>query len=360
MTRRFTRQEDETFTTAITVENAEGARFGEPQKVLSSLLGALAFDPLQFVRMEPKEQVKTLRAMVPDVDFVMIDAANAADYSKRTELGRTEKSLRAQADAIHVPEGTPTAAIDEAALVAKLEQAGGHNASIERLKAIRQNSQNEIAKATQYRTRDVEELEALKDRMADLEARIAGGATLIRQLEEELAGLPPLPQPIDTSDVRREIEMARYTNTNVRAASTKAQLAQRALEAEVAAGKLTKAIAVRLAQVADAVNKAQLPVPGLSFGDGQVLLNGLPFDQASSAEQLRASMAIAMAGNPKLQVIRVKDGSLLDEEGLRIVAEMAEEHGFQVWMERVETSGKVGFVIEDGALKSAPVLQAAE
>jgi hypothetical protein len=103
----------------------------------------------------------------------------------------------------------------------------------------------------------------------------------------------------------------------------------------------------------DAIAAAEMPVGGLGFGSGEVLLNGLPFEQASDAEQLRASTAIAMAANPKLRVIRIRDGSLLDEGGLSLLADWAKERDYQVWIERVDTSGKHGIVLEDGHVKAA-------
>ena len=59
-----------------------------------------------------------------------------------------------------------------------------------------------------------------------------------------------------------------------------------------------------------------MPVEGLGFGAGIVTFNGLPFDQASTAEQLRVSVAIAMAANPKLRVLRIKHGNDLDADNL--------------------------------------------
>ena len=99
---------------------------------------------------------------------------------------------------------------------------------------------------------------------------------------------------------------------------------------------------------AAAISLAKMPVAGLSLGDGEVMLNELPFEQASDAERLKVSIAIAMAMNPKLRVIRIRDGSLLDENSMKAIAEMAHEGGYQFWVERVETSGKVGIVLEDG------------
>ena len=73
--------------------------------------------------------------------------------------------------------------------------------------------------------------------------------------------------------------------------------------------------------------------------------------QIVTVEQLRTSIAIAMALNPKLRVIRVRDGSLLDEESLKLIADMADKEDYQVWCERVDSSGKIGFVLENGHLK---------
>ena len=103
-----------------------------------------------------------------------------------------------------------------------------------------------------------------------------------------------------------------------------------------------------------------MPIDDLTFGDGAVLFKGLPFEQGSSAEQLRVSVAIAMAANPKLRVLRIKEGSLLDEDGIALIQKMAEGGDYQIWIERVDTSGKVGIVMEDGAVAMAAPAAAAE
>ncbi|NIV98744.1 hypothetical protein GWN26_06185, partial [Candidatus Saccharibacteria bacterium] len=82
-----------------------------------------------------------------------------------------------------------------------------------------------------------------------------------------------------------------------------------------------------------AVEEARLPIKGLEFDESGVRFNGLPFSQASDAEQLRVSVALGIAANPKLKVLLVRNGSLLDEDNLKMVAAMAEKHGAQIWME---------------------------
>ena len=128
---------------------------------------------------------------------------------------------------------------------------------------------------------------------------------------------------------------------------------KKAIEAEAAeyeklAAELTTRIETRNAQKQKAIAEAEMPVEGMSLGGGQVLLKGLPFDQASGAQRLRTSVAVAMAGNPKLRVIRIKDGSLLDNASLQLISDMAADRDYQVWIERVDDSGKIGIVMEDG------------
>ena len=112
--------------------------------------------------------------------------------------------------------------------------------------------------------------------------------------------------------------------------------------------RLTEAMEARTKAKENAISRATMPIPALGFGDGLVLYQGIPFEQASSAEQLRVSTAIAMAANPKLKVIRITDGSLLDSDSLAMLHAMAEENGFQVWLEVVSDSKNIGVVISDG------------
>lgn len=48
--------------------------------------------------------------------------------------------------------------------------------------------------------------------------------------------------------------------------------------------------------------------------------------------------------------IRMRAGAGLPERSLALVAEMAERHDFQVWLEKAEIGGRVGILMEDGAV----------
>ena len=75
----------------------------------------------------------------------------------------------------------------------------------------------------------------------------------------------------------------------------------------------------------------------------------LPFSQASSSEQLRVSVAIGLALNPKLKVLLIRSGNLLDDDSLKAVAAQAEAAEAQVWVEWVTANAEgVSVMIEDG------------
>lgn len=347
-------------TTSLVVENADGARFPSPQRVIDDLVGALSMDPLEFMRADPREQLKTLRAFVPDVDFAALEKANADDFAKRTELNRNAKALRAQAAGIAVPAGTPSERVDETALVEELEKAGEHNADIERRKANRDRAAESIRALEVKRDDLIARADDLRRQADALTAQAGEADDEATALRKKLADADPLPEPIDTADVRRRIAEARDANAAVAKREARADVEKRAAAIEAQSEELTAAMDARKVKAADAVAKASFPVEGLSIGDDGVMLNGLPLDQASDAEQLRTSIAIAMAMNPKLRVLRVRDGSLLDDDAIKLLAGMAEDRDFQVWLEKVDSSGKVGFVIEDGSVVARPAADAAE
>ena len=101
-------------------------------------------------------------------------------------------------------------------------------------------------------------------------------------------------------------------------------------------------------ELKETLEKAKMPIEGLGINEDTVTFNKIPFAQLSTSEKLKVSMAIAMAMNPELRVIRILDGSLLDEDNMKVIQQMAVDSDFQVWIEVVDSSGKVGIYIEDG------------
>lgn len=340
ITRRFNAQEDGGYTTSITVENGEGARFSSPQTMLDKLLGELTFDPLAFTRMKDADQVMALRSLVPDFDFDQADADNKRDFAERTEANRRAKDARTSAAAIDLPDEVPQRVVFSE-ISAEWNDANLKNGERDQELRRRENI---------IRNRD-----NLRSQIAELEDQLADMRSQEENTDAEIKAFPPLPEPIDTDAIRVRMDKAEETNRLADAADRRNQLITTAKEAEAKSAELTAAMDQRKAKAREAIATADMPVSGLSIDEGAVHLDGVPFNQASDAQQLQASIGIAMALNPKLKVIRVRDGSLLDDEAMKTLASMAEEHDYQIWIERVDSTGTIGFVLEDGHVKGQDI-----
>jgi energy-coupling factor transporter ATP-binding protein EcfA2 len=323
--------------TTLIVENAEGARYPSPQAMLDGLIGELSFDPLAFAHMKPRDQYDELKRVAKiDLDLDAIEGQNKADADRRRDRNREAKEARTRAEAITIKFPDMDAPIDVKQLLAKIEAASKANAA----------ANNELMR--QERVRHLEagllrEVETARKELAQAEVNL-------RVVQEKIAAFEPIPPVINLRPFHDEIELAEHKNADFRNRAALAELTDRAAQLEADSEAISERIEARNAAKAKALESAAMPIPGLTLGDGRVFLNGVPFDQCSSAEQLRASVAIAMAANPKLRVIRIKDGSLLDDDGLRTIADLAAAQDYQVWVERVDNSGKIGIVMEDGAV----------
>lgn len=297
----------------VTVSPKGGnARLNSPQAVLDKLIGSLSFDPLAFAEAEPKKQVETLIDLIGREAFDEIATDRKAAYDRRTEANREVKRLRAQIDGLgdDVPQAGEPPKIDVAALVDEI--------GIARRKAALG-----------------EEWQRLKDRMLEIEAE-GRGLPATRPVEE-LATLLADAQRLQ--DVRMRWDQRQSLTSEL-------------TEIEATANACSTRIENLDIKRAALITAADLPVDGLTFDEDGVEYNGVPFIQASAAERLKVSVAMAMALNPELRVICIRDASLLDDESKAALVAMATEHDFQIWYEVVGDGGQVGVVIEDGMVQS--------
>ena len=152
----------------------------------------------------------------------------------------------------------------------------------------------------------------------------------------------------DETSIRDRINGAETVNTNVRIVKECKRLGLSVANAKDGSSVLTDAINQCDKEKSERMAAATFPVHGLAFSEYGVTFGGLPFSQSSSAEQLRVSVAMGLAANPKLGVLFIKNGSLLDPSNMALVAEIAAEANAQVWIERVGNADEGAVIIEDG------------
>ena len=340
--RTFRRNElGDDYTTKISVITKDRARMTSPQAVLDGFTGMLGFDPLSFMRQTSKQQYDTLRGLCKlDVDVEELDRQYKDLFARRTDVNRDVKTCEARLANMIIPAGAPIERVDVAALVDKVEEINAANSAIAQRQRMRQTLLAD-------NVRRGEEAKKLYARLAEIEKENKSAAEQIGTITDYLRDN----KPQDASFYSEKIKQAEQINSIMDLRDNRALEEKTLRAAQSKADDLTSQMQALQEQKRAAIESAHLPVSGLEFGDGELLLNGVPLEQLSAAEQLKLSMDIAMAENPKLRVILLKDASLLDPQSTDYVRRRAVQEGYQVWEERVSAEGSVGFVIEDGELK---------
>ncbi len=379
----------------LTVTSADGkAKYSSPQGLLNGMTGSISFDALAFTRLDSRKQLETLRRLT-GLDFTDLDAARKRLYEERTLVNRDGTTKAAQVEKMEFYADALAAAVDVEAIraeIAALPAVPLELAEIDSEIERAEESNVAIYKLSEYANIATEERGLLEKRYNDTSDLIAD---LTKQLTEAKSKLAKLSSDlsyareeealrkseaqkaekgrIDISAIkhRRQEMFERFSSERMERVKEIQEREQAARDANYklevntrrkAADKELKALReqsrglTKRIEELDADKQAQLaaakfPVAGLSFGESGITLNGLPFEQASSAERLRVSVAIGAALAPQLKAMCIYDGSLLDEDHMKFLRELAVEHDLQILMERVGKGDECSLIIEDGEVE---------
>lgn len=338
ITRRITKKG----TTTLKVETAEGLVHTSPQQMLSDLVGPISFDPMAFTRMDRRQQLVALHSLL-DVDTTELDADRQDLYDRRTTFNRKIKEFRAKLDGIPYSASGPDEEVSVADLMVELDAA--------------EHSQNVHCDAVEDLVCSNRELVRLEEQLEELRAAVKEAQVGIKALKvkiprQEKTIVKMKAELLDPDALREQINQADAVNRNVRAKAEHKALLDRAANGEAKVAEINQQIEDIDKAKRDRIASAVFPVAGLAFDSETVRFNDIPFEQCSSAEQTQISVGMALAMNPELRVLLIRDGSLLDDDSFKLIAEMAEKADAQVWVEAVSTDEKkCAVIIEDGAVK---------
>jgi DNA repair exonuclease SbcCD ATPase subunit len=325
----------------LTVKNEDGAQFGSAQQVLDGLIGKLSFDPLAFTKMDAKKQAEELRGLL-GIDTTELDTKRRELYEERRIENAATKECESQLRALTYHEDVGTE-----------EQSA--NEQIQKIEEL--TAQNRYRLEVQHRAKQLQEgIDSADKQIEKLQKEIQAientKQSLVAQREQAIVELDSLPDIVDLEPHRELLHTLEQTNRQARENAQRLEVeAQRDKHAE-AAERLSKELERIDSAKSEMLQNADYPIEGLGFDEeGVVTYNGIPFSQSSSAEQIRVSMAIGLAMNPKLRIVLIREGSLLDEDALKLIAEMAEQHEAQVFLERVGKGEECQVIIEDGMVE---------
>ena len=349
----------------LVLTDAVGTPVQKPQTFLNGLLGNYAFDPLGFVRLKPKDQVEALKTAA-GLDFTAIDAKRAKIYGERTVTARDGKEAAAQLAALEVPaEGIADEETSAGELMANLQDLEAKRsqfiADADSRKKAFSDAETLVGQCEKDHSDELAVIASLEDQLARAKERAAQKLESLNSAksarESASAKLPTEPE-IETGMNDKAIEDAwaacvKVDSTNATIRNAKAW---RELDAKVKKLRLDHANLTRRIEEIDeekkaAITSANLPLDGLELTEECVMVNGTFFSQLSTAEQIRVSTLVAMSQNPSLKIVIIREGALLNSANLAMIAKLANERGFQVWIEKFqENPSNEGIHIIDGAI----------
>jgi DNA repair exonuclease SbcCD ATPase subunit len=313
----------------LTMYNKEGVKVSAPQKILDEIVGPISFDPVAFLSKPEKEQLQILLDLL-EIDITELDSRKKKLYDKRTEIGRDVTRLEGLINSTPLYRDAPKEEIVIKDVVEQLNTAIAQNA----------------------------ELTITRTRFTENEKSIAAWRAQIEQAEKNIHKLEQANQiytkriqetpVIDTEAIQATISEVEETNKKVRQNQKRRETKVLLDKAKEDYDTLTTAIKDIEDQKKTLIAEAPMPIQGLSFDETGIRFDDLPLKQISTGKGIIIATAIGMALNPDLRVLIIREGNNLDSINFQAIEELAANEDFQVWIEKVDESGKLGIYIEEG------------
>jgi hypothetical protein len=351
----------------LTVTAKNGNVYPHGQAFLDAFLNSLAFDPNAFGRMEPIKQAEILRS-IAGVNLSPFDQRIVEAEGKRLLIGRERDSLKGQVDGCTWHEDAPAQQVSVAKLMNELDRRQKHNQHREQTITdarhnLHLNHQNIDDSARQlYADRD--ELRRLEALVVAQQKKIEAGQKGLANHQVETAALKDAlasarsVEEKDENAIRSELRTVQSRNNKVMENERREKLLAEYQDAKRQYDDLSAEIESARQAKGQALAEAQFPVDGLTFDEAGVFYQGVPFSQISTGQRIRIGVQLFFASKPRLNLILVRDASLLDKSNRAVIVEEAARHGAQALLEVVgdkPTGDAIGqkrsFTIIDGRVE---------
>lgn len=312
-------------TEQLNVWSSDGSKVG--RKELSALLSQYTIDPLSFVSLTKSQQYdEVCRLCGIDVTSEKAAIENAKrELSLANDIARRAPQVIAQS-----PDCMPR--IDTTAIKSRIQLAHTIAQSIAQVRQRKAVAKSNIEQIDNEIVRLEATILSLKNKRATL-------AQAITEVE---------PQEINVENELKALSDAEASNRLVDEYERIQAQNKIALKAQEEATQKRAAVADAEKKFREKVSSTKLPIPGLTIDEQDgISVEGKPFGNLSSSEQIIFATRLAAAANPELRVINIKDGSLLDEDMMASLAQVAEDEGMQIFIERVGEE-KDSIIIRDG------------
>lgn len=307
------------------------------QQLLNSFVEEFSINLPKFIEANNSEKAKTLLQIIGvGEQLAVLEQQENEKYNQRTTIGQiADQKKKFAAEQVYYPDA-PKDLVSVSELITQQQSILAKNGENARLRSQR----DQLAQLKDNLDSEIDRLIAER---ADIEAKLEIAEKSTLDLHDE-----------STEQLEQNIAQVEQINLKVRANLDKDKANEDAQNYKDQYDGLTSEIEDIRLEKTKLLDNADLPLPGLSVAEGELLYNGQKWDNMSGAEQLKVSTAIVRKLNPDCGFILVDKLEQFDLETLNEFGQWAESEQLQIIATRVSTGDECSIIITDGYSEEVP------
>lgn len=323
---------------ALKVTDPTGQKAG--QRLLDEFINALALNLPQFMEMNDKEKARILLDIIGvGEQLVSLEHREKELFDDRRAIGRVADQKKKFADEQPFYPDMPPELVSISELIRQQQEILARNGENQKKRQLRDRYEQEMLAANDRVERIAKELEEAKLALEAVKEDYRTACRSAENLQDE-----------STAELEHSIADIEETNRKIRANLDKDKANEDAAYYWHQYEELTGEIESVRKEKTQLLQDAELPLPGLSVQDGELLYEGQKWDNMSGSDQLKVSTAIIRKLNPECGFVLLDKLEQMDLKTLQEFGSWLEQEGLQAIATRVSTGDECSIIIEDGTV----------
>ena len=319
------------------------------QQLLNQFVEQLALDLPKFMSASGKDKAQTLLQIIGVGDQLAKLEMDEQKLYQELYIGRTADQKDKFAKEMESFDGVPKEPVSASELIRQQQDILARNGENQRKRE--RVSQYEYLVNTK-----TEEVARLQQQLQIKQAELQQAQTDLQIAKTSALDL----QDESTEQLERNIQEIDELNRKVRANLDKEKAEEDARIYKNQYDALTVQINdIRQAKM-DLLKGADLPLPGLSVQDGELIYQGYKWDNMSGSDQLKVATAIVRKLNPQCGFVLLDKLEQMDLQTMQEFGSWLESQGLQAIATRVSTGDECSIIIEDGTVVGQPMASVPE
>lgn len=325
----------------LKVIDPDGNKAG--QNLLDSFIDELALNLPKFMQQSSREKASTLLQIIGvGEQLVLLEKEEQDTYNRRHAIGQiADQKEKFAKEQEYYPEA-PKDLVSASDLIKAQQEILARNGE-------NQRKRESLASIQRMHEKASSDVERLKLELSEAETKLANTIQDLVTANKSVKNL------VDesTAELEKSITEIDEINRKVRANLDKDKAEEDARGYRAEYEELTEALTDVRKRKAALLDSADLPLPGLSVEDGELIYNGFKWDNMSGSDQLKVATAIVRKLNSNCGFVLLDKLEQMDQESLKEFGDWLEAEGLQAIATRVSTGEECSIIIEDGYVKGA-------